>query len=186
VGSGYSGNSRVKPAFRRASQRDESTRGRLRLTQASSARELRTADPEDLEHARQAELERPRRFAIYQQVFRDGVWPLELIDVEPLLDERRTILHYLGPHRLDVEGLLAVFRSAHDLDVILEPAGKDLPEPQDLSTDGPNAQGCGHCGSEAGSCNSEAGCGSRPGSSNGDCTDCGIKKWIATRQMASR
>jgi cell fate regulator YaaT (PSP1 superfamily) len=147
--------------------------------QVGSARVLRTAGPEDLERARQAELERSRYFTICQQVFRDGVWPLDLIDVEPLLDERRTILHYLGPHHLDVEGLLAVFRSAHDLDVTLEPAGKDLPEPQDLTTDSPQAQGCGHCVSEAG-------CGSKPGSSHGGCTDCGIKKWIATWQMVSR
>ncbi|MGE5754587.1 MAG: PSP1 C-terminal domain-containing protein [Planctomycetaceae bacterium] len=147
--------------------------------QPGAARLLRAAGHEDLERARQAELERPRRFAICQQVFQDGVWPLELIDVEPLLDERRTVLHYLGPHHLDVEGLLAAFRSAHDLDVILEPAGKDLPEPQDFLTDTRHAQGCGHCGSVAG-------CGTRPGSSHVGCTDCGIKKLITNWQMGSR
>src|SRR6478736_7634061 len=93
----------------------------------ASARLLRAAGPDDLERARLAESYRSDRFALCQKVFQDGVWPLELVDVEPLLDDRRTVLHYLGPHRLDTAGLLSAFRSSYDLDVMLEPVGRDVP-----------------------------------------------------------
>ena len=76
-----------------------------------NARVLRSAGPDDLEHARRAGRERDDRFATCLRVFQDGVWPIDLIDVEPLLDDRRTVLHYLGPHRLDVDGVLAAFRA---------------------------------------------------------------------------
>src|SRR5262249_44817659 len=53
---------------------------------AASARVLRAAGSDDLERARLAEALRADRFAACQRVFQDGVWPLELVDVEPLLD----------------------------------------------------------------------------------------------------
>ncbi len=71
----------------------------------------------------------PDHVQLCQRVFEVGVWPLELVDVEPLLEERRTILHYLGPHHLDTVGLLSAFRAICDLDVMFEPVGRDVPEP---------------------------------------------------------
>src|SRR4051812_49969604 len=74
---------------------------------SSPARVLRAAGPDDLDAARRAELARAEWFSACDRVFQDGVWPLQLVDVEPLLDERRTVLHYLGPHGLDASGLEA-------------------------------------------------------------------------------
>jgi hypothetical protein len=154
--------------------------------QADIARILRIADAGDLERARQADSDRSARFATCQKVFQDGQWPLELIDVEPLLDGGRTVLHYLGPHHLEVEGLIAAFRAGYDLDVMLEALGEDIDELPEPADDDGHTHGCGHCGSGAGGCGSGAGCGSISGASHGGCDDCGIKKWVAARSMASR
>src|SRR4051794_14025986 len=53
----------------------------------SPARVLRAAGPDDLEAARRAERARAERFSACDRVFQDGVWPLQLVDVEPLLDD---------------------------------------------------------------------------------------------------
>ena len=146
---------------------------------AGTARVLRAAGPEDVEHARVAERDRDDRFAACERVFRDGVWPIELIDVEPLLDDRRTVLHYLGPHRLDVSGVLAAFRSACELDVMLQPVGLDLPDEEDTSADEEPEHSCGSCGSGGGGgCGSGGGC----GTSSGGCGDCGVKKLLGARR----
>ena len=142
---------------------------------------LRAAGPADLERARLAERERAERFAVCQAVFRDGLWPIDLIDVEPLLDDRRTVLHYLGPHRLDVTGVLAAFRDVCDLDVMLQPVGRDVPEidPLEDAEADDHAHACGTCSSENGGCGSSSGgC----GSSAGGCSDCGVKKLMTARQ----
>jgi hypothetical protein len=86
---------------------------------------LRPAGREDLALRQQAEELRPSRFALCQRVLQEGDWPLELIDVEPLLDGNATVLHYLGPHQLDVRPLRAWFRMACDLEVVPEPFGID-------------------------------------------------------------
>jgi hypothetical protein len=153
---------------------------------ADLARVLRVAGPEDLERARRADSERSDRFATCQRIFQDGLWPLELIDVEPLLDLRRTVLHYLGPHHLEAEGLIAAFRTAHDLDVMLEPLGEDVAEMPEPTPDEDHAHGCGHCGSGGGSCGSGGGCSAISGASHGGCADCGIKKWVTARALAAR
>ena len=69
---------------------------------------LRPAGPEDLARSRHAESIRGDRFALCQRVLREGEWPWELIDVEPMLDDRATVLHYLGPHHLDAATLRTV------------------------------------------------------------------------------
>lgn len=150
---------------------------------------LRPAGPDDLARARAGEADRADRFAICQRVFQDGVWPLELIDVEPLLDDRRTVLYYLGPHRLDVAGLLAAFRATCDLDVMLEAVGRDVPDEEVEAADAHDEPaGCGQCGSDGGGCGSSGGCGSNEGSSHGGCSDCGVKALLAggRRALAAR
>jgi cell fate regulator YaaT (PSP1 superfamily) len=137
------------------------------------ARILRAARPDDLERARIAEAEREARFKACERVFRDGVWPLELVDVEPLLDDSRTVLHYLGPHRLDVAGLLSAMRSSCGLDVMLQPVGRDMPEEESESeseADDTHAHSCGDCGSSSGGCGV-----------GGGCSDCGVKKLLEAR-----
>jgi cell fate regulator YaaT (PSP1 superfamily) len=145
-----------------------------------STRILRLAGPDDLERAHRAEQERGDRFDTCQRVFQDGVWPLELIDVEPLLDDRRTVLHYLGAHRLDVTGILAAFRATCDLDIMLQPVGRDLTD-EELEGSGQVAESagsCGDCGHEGGGCATGGGC----GTSHGGCADCGVKKLLASRR----
>jgi cell fate regulator YaaT (PSP1 superfamily) len=141
------------------------------------ARVLRTAGPDDLERARRAENDRTDRFEACQRVLRDGAWPLELIDVEPLLDDRRTVLHYLGPHRLDAAGLLAVFRKSSDLDVMFEPVGRDLPDDESAEPEHAHTHACGSCGSGGGGCGSGGRCGT-----SSACSDCGVKKLLAARR----
>lgn len=134
------------------------------------ARVLRPAGPDDLERARRAERERPRRLDACERVFRDGGWPLQLIDVEPMLDGRQAVLHYLGPHRIDADELLPALRAACGLDVLLEPAGLD-PEPE------PDAdEGCGSCGT-GGGCGS---CGDDQ--HGGGCSGCAVKDLIRARR----
>ena len=140
----------------------------------SEARILRAARPDDLERARVAEAEREARFKACERVFRDGVWPLELVDVEPLLDDSRTVLHYLGPHRLDVAGLLSAMRSSCGLDVMLQPVGRDMPEEESESESevgDTHAHSCGDCGSRGGGCGV-----------GGGCSDCGVKKLLEARR----
>lgn len=145
-----------------------------------STRIVRVAAEADFERARQADHDRAARFERCRRVFEDGVWPLELIDVEPLLDDRRVVLHYLGPHRLDVSGLLATLRATCDLDVVFEPVGRDVDvnELGDSERADGSAGGCGSCGSGSGGCGSgEGGCGSS--AHGGGCSDCGVKKLLA-------
>jgi len=139
---------------------------------------LRLASPEDLDRARKVASERPAHFAACQAVFEDGLWPLELIDAEPLLDEGRTVIHYLGPHRLDASGLIAAFRDRCGLQVVLEPVGLDVPEPEPEPEPEPveEAHGCGSCGSSGGSCGS-GGCGSGGG--------CAVKSMVAARRRVA-
>jgi cell fate regulator YaaT (PSP1 superfamily) len=148
---------------------------------AGPARVLRVADPDDLDRARCAERERAERFEVCRRVFADGIWPLELIDVESLLDDRRTVLHYLGPHHLDTSGLLSAFRSACNLDVMFEPAGVDVSDPDEVSTEHTaSAHGCGNCGREGG-CGTGGGCGTSGADAHG-CASCGIKTLLAKRR----
>ena len=75
--------------------------GRSLSLDQGSRHVLRVAGPDDLSCSRDAEELRPSRFSLCQRMLREGNWPWELIDVEPLLDGRATVLHYLGPRQLD-------------------------------------------------------------------------------------
>ena len=139
---------------------------------------LRVASDADILRAELVAGQRSAHFDACQAVFREGIWPLELIDAEPLIDEGRTVLHYLGPHRLDASGLVAIFRDRCGLDIVLEPAGLDLDE-ADLMTDPEEAveaatadHGCGSCGSKTGGCGS---CGSAG-------AGCAVKALVGNRR----
>lgn len=153
-----------------------------------SARVLRVACEEDLEFSARLDDERCRRFSLCQRVFQDGAWPIELIDAEPLLDDRRTVLHYLGPHNLDFAGLRSVLRQTCGLDVVLEAVGCDAPawpEVVHSEAEAEEVHGCGSCGSDgAGGCAS-GGCGASDGVHGGGCSDCGVKKLLSTRRVAA-
>jgi hypothetical protein len=151
-------------------------------TPASSAVILRSAGPDDLERASRADLERPHRFTSCRHTMESLDWPVELIDVEVLLDPGRVVLHYLGPRPLDLAGMLAAFRSRCDLDVMLEPVGRDSSGSLDHVSE---ALGEGHCGAGCGHRGAGAGCGSSPGLTRGGCSDCGVKRLLASRRPIS-
>ena len=139
---------------------------------------LRVASDGDILRAELAAGQRSAHFEACQTVFREGIWPLELIDAEPLLDEGRTVLHYLGPHRLDAAGLVAIFRDRCGLDIVLEPVGLDIDEdllangPEEENADHSDDHGCGSCGSKSGGCGS---CGSAG-------AGCAVKALVKSRQ----
>ncbi len=141
---------------------------------------MRAITPEDLDRARRARGDRARRFDLCEAIFRDGLWPLDLIDVEPLLDENRTVIHYLGPHGLDATGLSQVVRDRCGLDVVLEPVGRDTPEEIEPQDDGEHDHGCGSC-SSGGGCGSSGGCGSE----GGGCSGCSVKDLVKGSRAAS-
>ena len=154
-------------------------------------RVLRRATDEDVTTARRVEADRDRRFLACARIFADGIWPIDVIDVEPLLDENRTVIQYLGPHHLDVDGLLATVRAACDLDVRFEPVGLDLSdeesdehaEPAEAGdpTGAHTSGGCGNGGCGNGGCGSPSGEAGEHGGSGG-CSDCGVKKLLAARR----
>jgi cell fate regulator YaaT (PSP1 superfamily) len=138
---------------------------------------IRAATCDDLARAEEAARDRHRRFAACRQVFEDGAWPFDLIDVEPLLDEGRTVVHYLGPHGLDVSGLRGVLRSAYALDVVFEAAGRDAPD-EPSQPEHADVAGCSHCGSGGGGCGSGGGgCGTTAHA--GGCGECALRQWTA-------
>ena len=137
---------------------------------------LRLADAADLERGQVVAADRARRLSACERVFRDGEWPLELIDVEPMLDDRRTVLLYLGPHRLDASGLVQALRELCDLEAVLEPVGLDeVEEPEHED------HGCGSCGTGGGCGTSSGGC----GTSSGGCSGCSVKDLVAGRKAVA-
>jgi hypothetical protein len=164
--------------------------GTAEVPPADRQRVVRPAGPDDLARSRQAEAIRPERFALCQRILREGDWPWELIDVEPMLDDDVTVLHYLGPHQLDAATLRARFRMTCDFDVVLEPVGSDA----ELEEEGHHAPddhggGCGSCGSGGcGSCGSGGGCGSTgpAKASHSGCDSCGISRLMAERGRTPR
>ena len=130
-----------------------------RLDREDAPQILRAATSADLVAVRGANGSQRELYATFRSVFDEAVWPIQLIDVEPLLSPDETVLYYLGPHRLDFGGLSEAFRSRLGLRVAFEPLGKDV-EPEAEPVGG----GCGSCG--------EGGCGSC-GDGNTDGSGCG-------------
>jgi hypothetical protein len=162
---------------------------------------LRAAGPEDLERARRSETLRHDQFAVCRRILAEGGWPLDLLDVEPLLDLSTTVLHVLGPHDLDLALLRARFRSLSDFDIVFESVGSESFLDQEAATgqapSGPRR--CGDC-----DC-SEGGCGKAPGGTSASgqaarakepepgslscdtaahsaCSSCGVSQWRAGKR----
>jgi hypothetical protein len=162
-------------------------------------RVLRMAGPDDVMRSLRALEARSDRFALCQRVLREEDWPWELIDVEPLLDGRSAVIHYLGPAQIDAASLRARFRVAFDLEVVLEPVGSDpdgdLLDAMAGSEHDRRAGGCGTCGcGEGGGCGAkaalesgrteEADSSESPHDAHDACASCGIKKLLAARKPA--
>ena len=115
-------------------------------------RVLRPADPADLERAAEAGRLRDARFDLCRRIVDEEGWPLELVDVEPLLD-LSTVLHVLPLGDLDPAPVRARFRVSCDFDVHLESLG-DEPEPEPAPA--PAAGRCGDCDCGGGPCSRKA------------------------------
>lgn len=138
---------------------------------------LRLATPMDRKRAQEATARRSRDYEAAVAILNAGSWPIDLIDVEPLLDEGRTVLHYLGPHQIDAADLVAAFRDRLALDVVLEPAGPNLDGEADddvVDVEVLEDDGCGSCGSKAGGCGS---CSTASG--------CAVKALVGSRRARS-
>jgi PSP1 C-terminal conserved region len=174
----------------------------MSLALASSPHVLRAAGPDDLSHSRSALAARSSRFSLCQRILAEGNWPWELVDVEPLLDGRATVLHYLGPHQIDVASLRARFRVECAIDVVLEPVGEDVgPEISEDDAHPDDAGGCGSCGcGEGGGCGRTVRAVDEPArhehtaetavtacapSSHSGCSSCGIGRLMADRRGAT-
>jgi hypothetical protein len=175
---------------------------------------LRPAAPADLEDARRSEALRAERFTLCQRILGDGGWSIDLIDVEPLLDQKTTVLHVLGSleHNLASlrASLRAEFRSRSDFDVLFEPAGSSPGlggEPTGAAEHFPAIQEpvrrCGDCDCSEGGCGAAASArklstaslaaptNDSPGScqvssSHSGCASCGVSKWVADKRRTGK
>jgi cell fate regulator YaaT (PSP1 superfamily) len=123
----------------------------------SLARILRTAGPADLERARAAEQERSRWFPVCLDVIRHSRWDIELLDVEPLLDDRRVVFYYAGSRGFDPTVLVAALRTVVDVDPLFEPVDNDPGEAARHAVE----SNCDDCRTTTGSCNPGP-CGNNP------------------------
>ena len=134
---------------------------------------VRVATAEDFARSVQVSREAPAHFATCQKFFSEGIWPIDILDVEPLLDINRTVLHYLGPHKLDASGLVAALRDLCGLDVVLEPVGIDAEDEVFEEHEEADDHSCGSCSSGGGG----GGCGT-----GGGCSGCSVKDLMAARK----
>jgi hypothetical protein len=159
---------------------------------------LRPAGPDDLDLHRRTETLRLERFATCRQILEETGWALDLLDVEPLLDQCTTVLHVLGPADVDLALLRARFRSLSDFDVVFESVGSE-PDSERL-WDPPVAPAspgrCGDCNCSTGGCG-KAVAASTPAddtkgkgsasescatSSHSACSSCGVTRWLAEKR----
>jgi hypothetical protein len=163
---------------------------------------LRPACAADLENAHRSARLNAERFTICQRILGQQGGPLELIDVETLLDQHTTVIHYLGPRELDLTLLRARFRTACDFDILFEPAGADPGAGWDAGRSSPASERsgrCGDCDCSGGGCGSAldgmsfalsmedsiraaAPAGSCGGSAHSGCSSCGIAKLRAGKR----
>jgi hypothetical protein len=160
-------------------------------------RVVRSAGDDDLALGLEVERLRGPRFETCRRIVSDAGWPLELIDVEPSLDQT-TVLHYLGDD-LDLGPIRARFRADCDFDVSFEDLGADRTtstEPAAVAAaTAPRSGGCGDCDCGAGGCSTgsksnktppgatAAGC-DEP--AHGGCSSCGLAALLKDRRRKPR
>ncbi len=127
----------------------EPSRGRAGEDSVGVFQVLRPADQADRELAREARRLRGERFEPCRRIIEQAEWPLELVDVEPLLDFS-TVLHVLPLGEFDPALVRARFRMSRDFDVHLETPDGAEPESQARPS---RRGGCGTgCASGCSSC----------------------------------
>ncbi|MDG3004638.1 hypothetical protein [Paludisphaera mucosa] len=164
-------------------------RGRAGEDSVGAFRVLRRADADDFARGGEAGRLRGPRFDLCRRIVEEEGWPLELVDVEPLLD-LSTVLHVLAFDELDPAPIRARFRVSCDFDVHVESPGDPPAAAEDAPA--PAAGRCGDCDCGGGGCSkkkaprtradaAEAAPGPSPcaTSSGSGCSSCGVAAWRA-------
>ena len=172
----------VEPLLRNSRGETEQAERKESLAELPAPRGhvCRVAGSDDFALAQRAVDLRSDRLSTCRRILSEEGWPWELLDVEPLLDCETTVLHYLGPHDLDIAAIRARFRAVCNFDILLEPIGIDVAFNQLRAAvgQGGSVNSCGF--SECGTVGCGAG-GCQSSTSRGGCTSCGISRWIADR-----
>ncbi|MGC8638702.1 MAG: hypothetical protein ACP5XB_02355 [Isosphaeraceae bacterium] len=111
---------------------------------------VRLAGPDDWRNHLQCQRLRIERFAVCRGILEEMDRGLELLDVEPLLDQTTTVLHVLGPPGLDLALLRAGVRSRTDFDVVFEPLGQETGSGQGATPAPASSSSCSGCQLRAG------------------------------------
>jgi hypothetical protein len=167
---------------------EPNARSRAPEDSVGAFRVLRPAADDDLALGREAEGLRKSRFDACRRIVSEAGWPLELIDVEPLLD-RTTVLHYVGVDGLDLGPIRARFRASCEFDVGFEDLRAGLATarpPVDALPAAPRKGGCGDCDCGAGGCGTAAEPTRQPQSSHSGCSGCGVAALLKDRRRAPR
>lgn len=137
------------------------------VSSGSPGKVLRAAQPSDLHRALVAAARSEGCLDRCEQVLQERRLPVALLEFEPLLEDSRGVLHFLGVIPNDHDGLLNDLRTACGVDIVLSPCVA-APEPIESDAD------CGSCAS--GGCGSCASEGERE-----HCAGCGLKDLLASR-----
>ncbi len=160
------------------------------------ARLLRVAGTEELASFRRSEQLCAERLGQCLEILEQGGWPVELLDVEPLLGADTIVLHCLCLDDFEPSVLRARFRAECGFDVLFEPLNPAFPQPPatDVEARPPSStkSKCGDCDCAGSGCGSKkasqpgletgsevdhgarGGCGTQ---SHQGCSSCGISKW---------
>jgi hypothetical protein len=132
------------------------------LPNTSVGQLLRRLQPDDEQKASQMQLRSQHLFDRGQQLARELGLPLELIDVEVLLDGEHAALHHVRWAECDVRPFVSTLSREFSLYLTLEDLGKGREPPHHDEED----HGCGqeNCGQQAGGCST---C-----STGGGCSTC--------------
>jgi cell fate regulator YaaT (PSP1 superfamily) len=133
---------------------------------------LRPATDDDVTASRRCETRGQEICARGRELAESLSLPVELVDVEVLLDGEHAVLHLLRPEDCDIRPLVSALSRETELHILVAEMG-GAPEAEAE----PEEAGCGSCGSEGGSCGS-GGCGS------GGCGSCKPKKKPAADDAA--
>ena len=126
---------------------------------------LRLATAEDQETARRRGEQGQRLFEDARRRAADMGLPLEILDVEFLLDGEHAVLHYLRWADFDPRPFVSSLSRKYEVHLTLQ----DLTHPGPAEEEEAHGEGCGRpgCGRANGGCGSEGGC-----------STCGLKKAV--------
>jgi hypothetical protein len=134
---------------------------------------LRLASVEDEQTAERLSQRSQQIFEHSRRVVAELGLPLEILDVEVLLDARQAVVHYLGWAECDAQPLQQTLGERFALLAILH----NLALPPESESEESDPGGCGREDCGGGGCSS---------GSSGACSTCGVKDLISARKGAGR